>query len=196
VARRSPCVTNSDCLGRAEPWPGASDLLSGLRSLDYAVVLASSAIQEDLDQYLDLLDVRGLVDAWTSEGDAEQTKPKPDLVSAAMAKLAPIENFIMIGDATRDAIAAARGHIPTIGLLSGGFGEDELRAAGCRTVYDGAADVAANLEDALSLSDSRDASAPALMEPTPARRVGAGRPRSAGRGRRGMRRWTSGERSD
>ncbi|MEP6640384.1 MAG: hypothetical protein ABJB93_00615, partial [Gaiellales bacterium] len=44
---------------------------------------------------------------------------------------------------------AARVGVPTIGLLSGGFGEDELRAAGCRSVYADAADLVANLEDAL-----------------------------------------------
>ncbi|MGH3427034.1 MAG: HAD family hydrolase [Mycobacteriales bacterium] len=138
------------------PLPGASDLLDGLRRLGYGVVLASSAKQEDLDHYLDLLDARGLVDAWTSEEDVEQTKPEPDLVSAAVAKLAPITDFIMIGDATWDAIAAARVNVPTIGLLSGGFGEDELRAAGCRAVYADAADLVGNLEDALSTT--RDAS--------------------------------------
>ena len=137
------------------PLPGARDLLEGLRRLDYGVVLASSAKQEDLDHYLDLLDARGLVDAWTSEKDVEQTKPKPDLVAAAVARLAPIEDFVMIGDATWDAIAAARVDIPTIGLLSGGFGEDELRSAGCRAVYADAADLAADLEDALRKGASR-----------------------------------------
>jgi phosphoglycolate phosphatase-like HAD superfamily hydrolase len=153
-------------IDEVRPLPGASDLLEGLRRLGYGVVLASSAKQEDLDHYLDLLDARGLVDAWTSEEDVEQTKPEPDLVSAAVAKLAPIKNFVMIGDATWDAVAAARVDIPTIGLRSGGFGEDELRAAGCRAVYDDAADLAANLEDAVSSSDSREGRAPALMEPT------------------------------
>jgi phosphoglycolate phosphatase-like HAD superfamily hydrolase len=136
-------------IDEVRPLPGASDLLAGLRRLGYGVVLASSAKQEDLDHYLDLLDARELVDAWTSEEDVEQTKPEPDLVSAAVAKLAPTADFVMIGDATWDAIAAARVNIPTIGLLSGGFGEDELRAAGCRAVYADAADLVANLEDAL-----------------------------------------------
>jgi phosphoglycolate phosphatase-like HAD superfamily hydrolase len=148
-----------------KPLPGASDLLEGLRRLGYGVVLASSAKQEDLDHYLDLLDARELVDAWTSEEDVEQTKPEPDLVSAAVAKLAPNTDFIMIGDATWDAIAAARVDIPTIGLLSGGFGEDELRAAGCRAVYDDAADLAANLDHELRQLAEAGA-APELMEPT------------------------------
>ena len=62
-----------------------------------------------------------------------------------MRKLPSCHDFVMIGDATWDAIAAARVGIPTIGLLSGGFGEDELLAAGCRSVYADAADLAANL---------------------------------------------------
>jgi phosphoglycolate phosphatase-like HAD superfamily hydrolase len=153
-------------IDEVRPLPGASDLLAGLRRLGYGVVLASSAKQEDLDHYLDLLEARELVDAWTSEEDVEQTKPKPDLVSAAMAKLTPIADFIMIGDATWDAIAAARVNIPTIGLLSGGFGEDELRAAGCRAVYADAADLAANLDDELRTPAQATPAAPELMVPT------------------------------
>ena len=49
-------------------------------------MLASSASEEELDHYLDLLDVRTLVDAWTTKDDVDQTKPEPDLVKAALTR--------------------------------------------------------------------------------------------------------------
>jgi phosphoglycolate phosphatase-like HAD superfamily hydrolase len=79
----------------------------------------------------------------------DRTKPQPDLVSVATDKLPPCHDFVMIGDATWDAIAAARVGVPTIGLLSGGFGEEELLGAGCRSVYADAANLAVNLAGAL-----------------------------------------------
>lgn len=56
----------------------------------------------------------------------------------------------MIGDTTWDALAAARARVPAIGLLSGGFGEDELRAAGCRAVFADAGELAGHLTVALA----------------------------------------------
>ena len=61
-----------------------------------------------------------------------------------MCKLPSCHDFVMVGDATWDAIAAGRVGVPTVGLLSGGFGAD-LLAAGCRSVYADAADLAASL---------------------------------------------------
>jgi phosphoglycolate phosphatase-like HAD superfamily hydrolase len=89
------------------------------------------------------------VDASTSGDDDEQTKPKPDLIDVAMRKAPSAEGFVMIGDTTWDAIAAVRAGVPAIGLLSGGFGEDELRAAGCAAVLAGADELADHLENTL-----------------------------------------------
>jgi phosphoglycolate phosphatase-like HAD superfamily hydrolase len=138
-----------ELIHEVRPLPGVSELLAGLRRLGRRIVLASSAKPEELDHYLDLLDARDQVDAWTSGADVERTKPQPDLVSVAMEKLSPIRDFVMIGDATWDAVAATRVQVPAIGLLSGGFGEDELRAAGCHAIYADAADLAGNLDDAV-----------------------------------------------
>ena len=52
------------------------------------MVLASSAKPDEVDHYLDLLDARELADAWTSSGDVEATKPAPDLVEAALERVA------------------------------------------------------------------------------------------------------------
>src|SRR3712207_3536547 len=65
-----------------EPFDGATAFVEGLKERGLTVVLASSAKADELEHYLDLLGVRDTVDAWTSSGDVEQTKPEPDLVQA------------------------------------------------------------------------------------------------------------------
>jgi HAD superfamily hydrolase (TIGR01549 family) len=134
--------------------PGARELLVRLRDLGHSVVLASSAKQDEVEHYVDLLDARELVEAWTSAGDVDRTKPHPDLLGAAADRLSSAGRLVVIGDTTWDAIAAARAGLPSIGLLSGGFGADELREAGCRAVYADAAELAASLEAALATATS------------------------------------------
>ena len=68
------------------PLEGARELIVELKRREHTVVLASSAKADEVEHYLDLLVVRDLVDGWTTSGDVEQTKPKPDLVLAALEK--------------------------------------------------------------------------------------------------------------
>jgi phosphoglycolate phosphatase-like HAD superfamily hydrolase len=96
-------------------------------------VLASSAKSDEVDHYLELLDARDLVDAWTDSSDVESTKPEPDLVHAAMDKVGN-SDAVMVGDSTWDCEAAQRAGIETIAVLTGGFSEDELREAGAAVV--------------------------------------------------------------
>src|SRR5512144_117278 len=85
-----------------EPLDGARDLLVRLNSRGHAVVLASSAKQDEADHYLDLLDARDLAKDWTTSADVEKTKPEPDVVAAAIEK-AGGGPAVMIGDSTWDA---------------------------------------------------------------------------------------------
>ena len=98
-------------------------------------MLASSAKPDEVDHYLDLLDARGLVDGWTTSGDVEQTKPEPDLVAAAVEK-AGGGKAVMVGDSTWDCESAKRAGLKTIGVLMGGFSEQELLDAGAACVFD------------------------------------------------------------
>jgi HAD superfamily hydrolase (TIGR01509 family) len=121
-------------IDEVEPLHGARDLIVDLKRLDRDVVLASSAKPDEIDHYLDLLDARGLADAWTSAGDVEQTKPAPDLVEAALERVngGPA---VMVGDSTWDCRAAANAGVETIAVLTGGFSEEELRDAGAIAVF-------------------------------------------------------------
>jgi HAD superfamily hydrolase (TIGR01549 family) len=123
-------------IDEVEPLPGARELLEELAGEEFSVVLASSAKQEEVDRYLDLLGARDLVAGWTTSADVEQTKPEPDLVKAAMEKAGGDGPWLMVGDSVWDVRAAANADVPTLGVLSGGFSEEELRDAGAAAVVE------------------------------------------------------------
>jgi phosphoglycolate phosphatase-like HAD superfamily hydrolase len=114
------------------------------------VVLASSAKLDEVEHYVELLDARDIVDAWTSSGDVDRTKPHPDLITTAADRLQPSAHAVVFGDTAWDAVAAGKAGLPAIGLLTGGFGAAELRDAGCCAVYADAAELAASLDEAFA----------------------------------------------
>jgi len=120
---------------QVEPFEGAHDLIVDLKDKGHKVILASSAKGSDLEHYLDLLDVREIVDDWTMSDDVEETKPSPDLVNAALKK-AGTDSGVMVGDTTWDIEAAKRAGVETIAVMTGGFGADELKDAGAIAVFD------------------------------------------------------------
>lgn len=139
-----------ELLGETRLFDGARELLDGLRESGLTVVLASSSIPRHAEHALRLLDAEHRVDAWTTSEDAEESKPDPDLVQQALAKVgADASGAVMLGDAVWDVEAAARSGIPTLTLLCGGFGRDELLEAGAVGVYDDPRDLLGRLDAAL-----------------------------------------------
>ncbi|MGH3102330.1 MAG: HAD family hydrolase [Thermoleophilia bacterium] len=116
------------------PLDSARELIGDLAGDGRAVVLASSAKPDEVEHYLDLLEVRELATGWTDSGDVERTKPEPDLVRAAVEK-AGGGPAVMVGDSTWDCEAAARAGLETVAVLTGGFSEAELREAGASHVF-------------------------------------------------------------
>jgi len=115
---------------------GATELLKELREDGAKAILASSAKDEEVEHYIDLLDARDLVEGWTSSADVERTKPHPDLVHAALEKVGCDGPAVMVGDSTWDVKAAAAAGLPTLAVLTGGFAEAELREAGAAEVFE------------------------------------------------------------
>jgi phosphoglycolate phosphatase-like HAD superfamily hydrolase len=112
------------------------------------VVLASSAKEDEVEAYLDLLDAREIADAWTTSADVESTKPAPDLVRAAMARLdSEPADAVMVGDTPWDVKAAAGAGVPTLTVVTGGFSEAELREAGAAAVYESVAELRDRLDE-------------------------------------------------
>jgi HAD superfamily hydrolase (TIGR01509 family) len=121
-------------IAEVQPLPGARELLEALRAAGNTAVLASSAKPNELQHYIELLDAHEVTDGWTDSGDVERTKPEPDLIQAALDK-AGGGPAVMIGDSTWDCEAAGRAGLETIGVLTGGFSDAELREAGAVAVY-------------------------------------------------------------
>ena len=122
------------------PFAAVPDLLRRAREAGLQIAVASSARKNELKKYLEIADIAHLVDVSVSAEDAAQSKPAPDIFKVALAKL-KIEgsDAFAIGDTPYDAEAARKADIPTIGVLSGGFTENQLRHAGCVVVYPGPA---------------------------------------------------------
>ena len=121
-----------------------------MRDSGVQLAIASSAKKDELEKYLDIARITGLVDLTTSSDDAAQSKPAPDIFQVVLEKL-NIEgaDAVAIGDTPYDAAAAGKAGIATIGVLSGGFTESSLRQAGCVEVYPGPAALFARFADSL-----------------------------------------------
>jgi HAD superfamily hydrolase (TIGR01549 family) len=126
--------------------PGAAELLRTLRERGLKVVLATSGPPEQTDRLLRLVEGSDRVDARTTSEEADRSKPAPDLVDIAIER-AHGQTAAMVGDAVWDVKAAKARDRYSIGLLSGGFGEDELRGAGASAVFATPAELVEHLDD-------------------------------------------------
>ncbi len=121
-----------EMIDEIQPFEGAHRLVRAATDLGLAVVLASSGKRKHVEHYLKLLDPGDI--AWTSSDDVEDSKPAPDLIQVALRE-AHATRAVVIGDSVWDCEAAGRAGLPSIGLLTGGFGEDELVDRGASEVY-------------------------------------------------------------
>jgi HAD superfamily hydrolase (TIGR01509 family) len=135
-------------IGEVQAFEGARELVEDLHARGDRVALASSAKPEELEHYIELLGVRELTDACTSAADVEATKPDPQLVEAALAKLgARADDAVMIGDSCWDVAAARRAGMPTLAVMTGGFSAAELTDSGAERVFESIAELRAALEE-------------------------------------------------
>ena len=127
------------------PLPGAVDLLRHLRDAKIAHGIATSGKREDVAPSLQGLGVPpGTV--VVDRSAVQRAKPEPDLFLACQARLhVPPEQCYVVGDAVWDLLAARRAGMLSVGLLSGGYGEEELGRAGAYRVYRDPAELLANL---------------------------------------------------
>lgn len=135
-------------------FPQVPELLQALRENGIKTAIATSATQEHLKAIQKSADSRlvTLVDAVVTATDAENSKPEPDIILAAVEKLeVSPEQCVMIGDTPHDAEASRRGGIAFVGLTSGGHNEATLREAGAVEVWNDTADLLNNLEQLLTI---------------------------------------------
>ncbi|HEY3749023.1 MAG TPA: HAD family hydrolase [Pseudonocardiaceae bacterium] len=128
------------------PLAGAHDLLVAAKDQGLRVALASSGDPDHVGHYLDLLDARKLADDWTTSEDAERSKPAPDLVTNAVARVGG-DTAVLVGDSVWDCRAAQRAGLPCVAVLTGGFSAAELREAGAASIFEALPDVRESLSD-------------------------------------------------
>ena len=130
------------------PMDGSRELIEQLKARGHTVVLASSAKEDEVEHYLDLLDARELADSWTTSADVEATKPEPDLIQAALDQAnGEAGSAVMVGDTPWDVHAARRAGVDTVAVLTGGFAIEELEESGAVAVFESVGDLCAALDD-------------------------------------------------
>ncbi len=133
--------------GQLRLLPGARALLEELTGLGVPYAVATSGLMEAAKPTLDLLGVRPEVPVVTRD-QVEHAKPDPDLFLAAAERLGvDVADAMVVGDSVWDLLAARRARALGIGLLSGGYGREELERAGAYRVYGDPADLLAHLDE-------------------------------------------------
>jgi HAD superfamily hydrolase (TIGR01509 family) len=138
-------VVYKELMPERRPLPGAIDLLRYLRKEKIKHGVATSGRKQDAKASLDVLDLPAdmvIVD----RDDVERAKPEPDLFLACQERLGvtPDECYV-VGDAVWDLLAARRAAMLGIGLLSGGYGQEELYQAGAYRVYSNPAELLSSI---------------------------------------------------
>jgi HAD superfamily hydrolase (TIGR01549 family) len=132
---------------QVRPLPGAKELLSYLTKSGVRWAVATSGRLESASLSLRLLGIRDNVPIITRDL-VRHAKPDPDLFLAAAEKLGvSIVDSVVVGDSIWDLLAARRARALGVGLLSGGYGREELERAGAYRVYNDPADLLRHLDE-------------------------------------------------
>jgi HAD superfamily hydrolase (TIGR01509 family) len=136
-----------ELLPERRPLPGAVELLAELRTNGIVHGIATSGRRPEIDASLEALDVPAET-VVVARGDVSRAKPEPDLFLTCAERLgAEAGDCYVVGDAVWDLLAARRAGMLSVGLLSGGYGEDELTRAGAFRVYRDAAELRISLDE-------------------------------------------------
>jgi HAD superfamily hydrolase (TIGR01509 family) len=134
-------------VGQVRPLPGARELLEHLTRAGVPWAIATSGWRASAQPALDMLSVGAEVTVITRD-QVRRAKPDPDLFLAAARGLGiPVESAVVVGDSVWDLLAAQRARALGVGLLSGGYGDDELMRAGAYRVYQDPADLLRHLDE-------------------------------------------------
>ena len=127
-------------LPHLRPFPKVRELLERFRADGLALIIATSAGEEEMHALVQVAGIADLLDNKASSGDAARSKPDPDIVTAALqrAQVSPEEAW-MLGDTPYDVEASQRAGVKMIALRSGGWGDEDL--AGAEVIYENAAEL-------------------------------------------------------
>jgi HAD superfamily hydrolase (TIGR01549 family) len=136
-----------EMLPERRPLPGAVELLRELREGGIPHGVATSGRRPEIDASLEALELPADT-VVVARGDVRRAKPEPDLFLACQERLGvEVDECYVVGDAVWDLLAARRARMLSVGLLSGGYGEDELTRAGAFRVYRDAEELRGALDE-------------------------------------------------
>ena len=145
ISERRGEVFKEKYLPSIKPCRGSRELLKRMKGDGLKLVVASSAKEDELDPLLEIAGASGLIEEKTSSDDAENSKPDPDIIQAALdgSGLSP-EEAVMLGDTPYDIEAAKKAGVDTVALRCGGWKDEDL--AGAIAIYDDPADLLAHYD--------------------------------------------------
>lgn len=145
IASRRGEIFQADFLPTLQAFRDSDRLVAAVKQRGLNAVAASSAQEDELMQLLKVAGAESLIDAQTSSDDADQSKPAPDIVHAALqrAKALPGE-AVMIGDTPYDVAAARKAGVRVVAFRCGGWLDPDL--VGAIEIYDGPWDLLARIE--------------------------------------------------
>jgi HAD superfamily hydrolase (TIGR01509 family) len=136
IAKRRGEIFMKELLPTLRAFKDADDLVAAVKERGLTAVAASSAQKDELKALLELSDTTSLMDDETSSDDADESKPAPDIIQAALKRAkAPPAEAILIGDTPYDIEAAKRAGVRTIAFRTGGWRDEDLQ--GAIAIYDG-----------------------------------------------------------
>ena len=138
-------IFKRDFLPHIKPLRNAAKLVAAVKERGYIAVAASSAAKDELTPLLRIAGADSLMDAKTSSDDAEESKPEPDIILAALKRAkASAGRAVLIGDTPYDVEAGLRAGVRVIGFRCGGWSDADL--AGAIAIYDGPWDLLEKLD--------------------------------------------------
>jgi len=146
ISKRRGEIFQKDFLPSLKPFPGAKELLVRMKREGLRLAVASSAKEDELKGLLRVCGADELIEASTSSDDADNSKPDPDIVHAALDRIGlPAEEVILLGDTPYDVEAAGRAGVKVVALRCGGWSDADL--AGALAIHDSPEDLLAHFEE-------------------------------------------------
>lgn len=159
ISERRGEIFRSEFFPSLRPFPGVRELLLRMKADGLRLAVASSAKEDELRDLLRLCGVDHLVQSKTSSDEAENSKPDPDVVHAALGRLGlPPGKVVLLGDTPYDVEAGNRAGVPVVALRCGGWGDRDF--GGAVAVYDGPADLLARYDASVFYNPSLTGAAP------------------------------------
>ena len=146
ISKRRGEIFQKVYVPKLRPFPGTKELLARMKNEGLQLAVASSSKKDELDGLLRICGADEFIEARTSSDDAENSKPDPDIVHAALNRLGhPPDRVILLGDTPYDVEASLKAGIRVVALRCGGWGDADLR--GALQVYDDPADLLAGFDE-------------------------------------------------